>query len=389
MKEEILLKRRAVYFIVTMGIVSLFADITYEGARSITGPFFAVLGATGAVVGIVSGFGEWIGYAFRLLFGYAADKTGKYWTLIFVGYAINVLAVPLLALAGNWEVAAALIIIERFGKAIRSPSKDAILSYAAKPIGRGWGFGIHEAMDQIGAVIGPLLMALVLYYKEGYQFGFALLLIPAILTLLVLFFGWRLLPNPVEMEKIDPKIAIQGLSRPYWIYVAGLCFVAAGFVDFPLIAFHFKKSDVFNPTLIPILYAVAMGVAGLSSLVMGKVFDAKGISVIFVVTAFTAFSAGFVFLGGFYAAIMGMLLWGIGLGAQESIMRAFVANLVGLNKRATAYGMLNIWFGSAWLAGSIILGLLYDVNVTYLVIFSVGIQIAALPFFYSLTKGST
>jgi MFS family permease len=381
-KEEPSPTKRAMIFIVFMGLVSLFADMTYEGARSITGPFLAILGASGTIVGIVSGFGEWIGYSLRLLFGYASDKTGRYWSFIFLGYAINVLAVPLLAFAGNWQVAAALILLERFGKAIRSPSKDAILSYATQSIGRGWGFGIHEAMDKTGAVLGPLLMALVLYYKESYQFGFAVLLIPSLLAIVVLFWAWKWIPNPSNMEIPVKELEVQGLTKPYWIYVGALCCVAAGFVDFPLMAYHFQKNSLYSPTFIPILYAITMGIAGIASLILGKLYDLKGMAVVIGFTIVTAFFSFFVFLGGPELGIIGMILWGIGLGAQESILRAVVANLVGVNKRATAYGMLNVWFGTAWFLGSGILGYLYDINLIYLVTFSFIAQIAAVPLLY-------
>src|SRR3989337_1863569 len=162
-------KRRALRFIVLLGLVSLFAYVTYEGARSMTGPFMAILGASGAVVGVVAGLGELVGYGMRLAAGYFTDKTHRYWALTIFGYAVNLLAAPALAFAGSWQIAAALIILERFGKAIRSPAKDAMLSYATKEVGRGWGFGIHEALDQIGAILGPLIISCVLYYQENYR----------------------------------------------------------------------------------------------------------------------------------------------------------------------------------------------------------------------------
>ena len=179
-------KKSAIKFVILLGIVSLFADMTYEGARSISGQYLAVLGASGTIVGIVAGFGEFIGYSFRLVSGYISDKTGKYWLMTFIGYTVNLLAVPLLALADNWPLAAAFMILERLGKAIRNPAKDAMLSYATQKIGRGWGFGLHEAMDQIGAIIGPLIVSAVLYHNGSYQMSFGMLLIPALCALSVL-----------------------------------------------------------------------------------------------------------------------------------------------------------------------------------------------------------
>jgi len=176
-------KKFAFRFVLMIGIVSLFADMTYEGARGIAGPFLGSLGASATIVGFVAGFGELVGYGLRSVSGYFADKTHKYWSVIFVGYTINLLAVPALALAGNWPLAAALMIAERTGRAIRRPAVEAMLSHAGSQIGRGWAFGFHEALDQTGATIGPLITALVLYLHGGYHHAFAVLLISALLSL--------------------------------------------------------------------------------------------------------------------------------------------------------------------------------------------------------------
>ena len=379
-------RKTAIKFIVLLGFVSLFADVTYEGARSITGQYLALLGASGAIVGFVAGFGELVGYGFRLVSGYISDKTGKYWAMTFAGYACNLLAVPLLALAGHWTTAAALIILERFGKAIRSPSKDAMLSYATKEVGRGWGFGLHEAMDQIGAILGPLIVSCVLYFKGSYQMSFGILLIPAFCALSVLVVARLLYPRPQDLEVENSSLKAKGFTKKYWLYIVAVSCVAAGFVDFPLIAFHFKKAEVIPDIWIPILFSVAMGAAGLSALVCGKLYDKKGISVLIIVTAITAFFAPLVFTNNFYLGLIGMVLWGIGLGAQESIMRAVVAGLVQMNKRGTAYGILNIWFGVFWFLGSALMGYLYDVSIISLIVFSLCAQLASLPVFYAVKK---
>ncbi|HEX9371654.1 MAG TPA: MFS transporter, partial [Roseiflexaceae bacterium] len=232
-----LAKGTALRFVVLLGVVSLFADMTYEGARSITGPYLAVLGASATVVGIVAGFGELIGYGLRLVSGYLSDRTGRYWAITLVGYAVNMLAVPLLALAGNWEIAALLMIAERTGKAIRTPARDAMLSHATSEMGRGWGFGLHEAMDQIGAVLGPLIVAAVLYVRGDYQTGFALLLIPALLALGVLVAARLLYPHPRDLEVDVPAPATRGFPRVFWLYLAAVALIAAGYADFPLIAY--------------------------------------------------------------------------------------------------------------------------------------------------------
>ena len=339
-------KNTAIKFVILLGIVSLFADMTYEGARSITGQYLAILGASGTVVGIVAGFGELIGYGFRLISGYVSDKTGKYWLITFIGYVLNLIAVPLLALTGNWPLAAALMILERLGKAIRNPSRDAMLSYATKETGRGWGFGLHEAMDQIGAIVGPLIVSVVLYYQGTYQTSFAILLIPAICALSVLALAQFLYPRPQDLEIETQSVKVEGFSKKYWLYIAAVSCVAAGYVDFSLIAYHFEKMSVISNVWIPVFFSIAMAADGLAALVFGRLYDIKGISILILITAVSSLFAPLVFIDGFYFALFGMILWGIGLGSQESIMRAVVANLVQMDKRGTAYGTLNIWLVS-------------------------------------------
>lgn len=385
MKPQIT-KKSALAFIILLGVVSLFADMTYEGARSITGQYLAMLGASGAVVGAVAGFGECIGYGFRLVSGYISDKTGKYWLIMFIGFTINLLAVPLLALTDNWPTAATLIILERFGKAIRSPARDAMLSYATKETGRGWGFGLHEALDQIGAILGPLLVSIVLYSSGSYQMSFGMLLIPALSALLVLTVAKITFPRPQDLEVANPELQPSGFSRNFWLYIAAVCCVAAGYVDFPLIAYHFKLRSVLPDVWMPIFFSIAMAADGVSALICGRMYDKKGISALIFVTALASFFSPLVFLDGFYFALAGMILWGIGLGAQESIMRAIVADLVATNKRGTAYGLLHIWFGLFWFLGSALMGFLYDVHLNLLIAFSLVAQLASIPIFLRLKK---
>lgn len=379
-------KGTALKFVILLGVVSLFADMTYEGARSITGPYLAILGASATVVGVVAGFGELIGYALRLVSGYISDRTGKYWTVTLFGYFVNLLAVPLLALAGSWEAAAVLMVAERMGKAIRNPARDAMLSHATQRIGRGWGFGLHEAMDQIGAILGPLIVAAVLYLKGGYRTSFAILLVPALLALVVLIVAWALYPRPRDLEAASAELKTKGFSRIFWLYLAAVSLIAAGYVDFPLIAYHFEKLSVVPNVWIPVFYAVAMGVDALSALFFGHLFDRVGLSILIIVSLVSFLFAPLVFLGGFYLALFGMALWGVGMGAQESIMRAAIAGMVPMNRRGTAYGIFNAGFGLFWFLGSALMGVLYDVSVPSLIVFSMVMQLASIPFFVVIRK---
>jgi MFS family permease len=385
-KQDGISKGTALKFVVLLGVVSLFADMTYEGARSITGPYLAILGASATAVGIVAGFGELIGYALRLVSGYISDRTGKYWTVTLFGYFINLLAVPLLALAGSWEVAAFLMITERMGKAIRNPSRDAMLSHATQSIGRGWGFGLHEAMDQIGAILGPLIVATVLYLNGGYRISFAILLVPALLALAVLLVARALYPRPRDLEAATVELKTKGFSRIFWLYLAAVSLIAAGYVDFPLISYHFEKLSIVSKIWIPVFYAVAMGVDALSALFFGRLFDRVGLSILIVVSLLSSLFAPLVFLGGFYLALIGMALWGVGMGAQESIMRAAIAGMVPMDKRSTAYGIFNAVFGLFWFLGSALMGVLYDVSIPSLIVFSVVMQLASVPLFVLIRK---
>jgi MFS family permease len=372
-------KESALKFVILLGVVSLFADVTYEGARSIMGPYLALLGANAAIVGFVAGFGELLGYALRMVSGFLADRTRKYWLLTMLGYLLSLLAVPLLALANHWSIAAVLIITERAGKAIRVPSRDAMLSHAGHKMGMGWVFGLHEALDQTGGMLGPLIVAAMLYFKQGYQYSFALLLIPALLALTTLVFARWLYPRPQDLEVRADKLVTINLNSAFWLYLAGTALIAAGYADFPLIAYHFQKTAFLTPIWIAISYAIAMGVTTLSAPLLGRLYDYKGFSILIFVTILSCLFAPLVFFGNFTLALIGVALWSIGMGAQESLMRAIVANMVIKEKRGSAYGIFNTGFGVFWFLGSVLMGILYDVSIPALVIFSVCIQLVAVP----------
>jgi predicted MFS family arabinose efflux permease len=376
-------------FVLIVGMVNFFADFTYEGARSIIGPFLGSLGASAAIVGFVAGFGELAGYGLRSVSGYLADKTRRYWAAAFVGYAINMLAVPALALAGSWPLAAALIVAERTGRAIRKPSVEAMLSHAGKSIGHGWVFGLNEALDQAGATLGPLVVAFVLYRRGSYHHAFAALFVSALLCLAVLVVACVLHRRPHELEYGPVRtLHAEAFQKAYWLYLTAGALVAAGFADFSLIAFHFQKSAAVDKGMIPVFYAVAMATGALSALAIGKLLDRVGLPALLVAFAVPAFFAPLVFFRGGTVALAGMILWGVGLGAQDSCLKAVLAPIVPSEKRSTAFGMFDTAFGVAWFAGSAIMGLLYDRSIAAVVIFSVVLQLLALPFFAAARKAA-
>jgi MFS family permease len=384
------ISKLAFRFVLIIGITNLFADMTYEGARSITGPFLGSLGASATMVGFLVGFGELIGYALRSVSGYLADRSHKYWLFVFLGYAVNMLAVPALALAGSWPAAAAFIILERTGRAIRRPAVEAMISHAGKSIGRGWVFGLNEALDQTGATVGPIIVALVLYLHGSYQRGFAVLLISALLCLGVLAFARVQYPRPDELEARSAEpLRVKGFSKTYWIYFFAGALIAAGFADFALIAFHFQKGGIVPQSLIPILYAVAMGTGALSALIFGRLLDKAGMPMLLLPFFLSALFAPFVFLGELPLAIVGMILWGIGIGAQDSLLKAVLANIVPVEKRSTAFGVFDTGFGVAWFVGSAAMGWLYDRSVPALIVFSVFLQLAAVPVLFLAERAAT
>ena len=237
--------RTALRFVLLIGILSFFADFTYEGSRSILGPYLALLQASGTVVGVVTGFGELLGYGLRLVSGRLADATRQYWPITIFGYVVQMSSVPALALVDSWPTAAVLIILERVGRAIRNPPRDVMLSHAGKQIGGyGWAFGLHEAMDQFGAMFGPLAVAAVLAYRGDYHLAFALLLFPAAINLSLVVSARLLYPRPQDLEMEPPVIKTTGLPQVFWIYLAGAALVAAGFADYPIIAYHLDLAGV-------------------------------------------------------------------------------------------------------------------------------------------------
>jgi Major Facilitator Superfamily len=379
--------RHALRFILLIGAVSLFADMTYEGARSITGPYLAVLGASATAVGFVAGFGELIGYAVRLASGYLSDRTGRYCAVTTFGYCVNLLAVPLLALAGSWEAAAVLIVLERMGRAIRTPARDAMLSHAAGHSGLGWGFGLHEALDQTGAVLGPLALGALLYFGGDYRTGFAVLLIPALLALALLLAARLLYPRPRDFELSGPSLERGGLPRPLGLS-RGRGPDRRRLRRFPSDRLPFRPGGGDRTRLDPGAVRARHGdrrarSAGARPSVRPDRpchHDRRHRWIA------PGGAARFPRRRDRRARRHGAL--GVGMGAQESIMRAAIARIAPAERRGTAYGIFNALYGAAWFAGSVLLGALYDRSVPALVVASVALQAASLPVLLWLVRSN-
>jgi predicted MFS family arabinose efflux permease len=380
----------ALKFVLMVGVMSFFADFTYEGSRSIIGQYLGLLGAGALAISMITGFGELVGYGLRLFSGRSADRTGLYWPITIGGYILQMSVVPLLAVAGSWQVAALLIILERVGKAIRNPPRDAMLSHAAKEMGYGWGFGVHEALDQFGAMFGPLLIALIVAASHhDYKTAFAALAVPAAIMLSLLVVARLLYPRPQDLEAGPAHVSTEGLPRVFWIYLAGAALVAAGSADFPIMAYHFQRAGTVHAALTPIFYAAAMAVSGTGSLVFGRLFDRHGIGMLVPLTMIAALYAPLAFLGGFWASLVGVCLWGLGMGVHKSIIPAAVAPMISPDRRASAYGLFTGVYGIAWFLGSTAIGVLFSVSLGTVVAFAVVAEVAAIPLILVVRRRTT
>jgi len=380
-------KKTAYHFIVLMGIVSLFGDITYEGARSITGPYLAILGASAGIVGFASGLGEFIGYAFRLVSGYYADRTRSYWPITIAGYAL-ILSIPLLGLVSHWWFAVVLLVIERMGKAIRTPARDAILSHATKQVGRGWGFAVHEALDQVGAFAGPFIFSVVFILEGSYRDGFKILWIPAFLTLVFLSIARVRVESPQKLEtQTESEQKTRGrLSGTFWFYSLFIFLSVAGFAHFQIMSYHFKIKSIVTDVQIPIFYAVAMGTDALVALVIGKLYDKTGLKSLIAIPLLTLPIPFFAFSQSYAFAIVSVVLWGAVMGIHETTMRAAIADLTLLEYRGFAYGLFNTVYGASWLFGGTIMGILYDRSPRYIFIFTLFMELISILIFIAMKK---
>jgi MFS family permease len=372
-------KRKAAFrFIVALGFVSLFADMTYEGAHSVIGPLLKDLGASATQVGIIAGLGEMIAASLRYFSGRLADRTRAYWTITTLGYFLNLVVVPGLAFAGNWKVVALLVVAERTGKSLRGPARDVLLSEATEVVGHGKGFGLHAAMDQTGAVLGPLLVAASVARTHHFGPAFLWLGVPAVAAFIALLFARAARPNKGTSPPTPREIKFPNV---FWIYVAAAGLLALGFVDFPLLAYHFQESSLVKPEVIPLLFAGAMGVNGLTALVFGRLFDRFGIQIIVLGILVSLLALPFGFLGGASGVYIGVACWATGMGAQDATLRSGISQVVSMNKRGSAFGAFNAAYGVLWFLGSVTMGVLYDYSLFALVVFGIAAQLAAAVLF--------
>ncbi|MBQ6595683.1 MAG: MFS transporter [Clostridia bacterium] len=389
-------------FIVLFGIVSLFSDMTHEGASSIRGAYMSLLGASAGTIGFVSGLGELIGYSMRYVFGRITDRTKRYWPMVILGYALDIIAVPALALVGErgWVAACLLLVVQRMGKAIKKPAKDTVMSFAASREGAGKSFAIQEVLDQIGAFLGPVLLYLVMLFRQDgplirtYSACFAFLAIPGAITLILLLVTRAKFPDPDSFEPEPKEYVPFRLDRRFILYIAGISLFAFGFIDYSVIAMHVSRnygalasglaetSSLVNGGTLPLLYAGAMLVDAVAALFFGLLYDRIGVRALVWSTLLSAPFAVLVFCcRGVPLLLAGIALWGVGMGAQESVLKAAVTAMVPKRSRATGYGIFECSFGVFWFLGSWLSGILYDVNMTAMAAVSVAAQLLAVPLY--------
>jgi MFS family permease len=381
MKRESAFADSAFRFVLTMGIVNLFGDLTYEGGGGINGAFLGSLGASAAAISIVAGAGEFLGYSLRSIAGYVADKTGRYWAVTFIGYAINLLAVPAMALAGNWYVAAALIIAERTGRALRKPTVEAMLSYTTGKHGKGWVYAVNTALDETGATIGPLVVGAVLLFRGSYQNAYAMLLISSVLALATLVIARIGFPLTSRFEHEETAQA-KGFTAAYWLFMSAATCFAAGLMSYELLSYHLTQTGMATEAWAPVLLAFATGSGVLASLVMGKTYDRFGLPVVLVAVVLSSLFAPLALIADkLPLVIAAMPLLGIGYAVQDTLLKAIVAGVLPKGRRNLAFGLFYAGYGCGWLVGSVAMGLLYDYSRIALVAVVVIAQLASLPLF--------
>ena len=397
-----LLREKAMRVIVMFGIISLLGDIIYEGARGVNGAYLRVLGVDVAMVGIITGLAQFVGAGLRFLTGYAADRSRGYWAFTIAGY-MALAVVPMMALTGVWQIVALLIIMEQFAKAVRSPSRETLVSQAAKQVGTGWGFGLSEALDQIGAVTGPLifvglfaLLGTTVATLDNYRTGYSLLWIPFIVLCITVLAAYRMRAPPGEFENETGKTPEkEKLTVTFWIYCAFVFLTTLGFFSFVLVSYHLKAKNLLSDVWIPAVYIVAMLVDGLVALAVGKYYDrrkensgkASGGVVVLVMIPLLAFPLPLMlFSTELWLIVPAIVMWGAVMGINESVLKAGVADLTSIGKRGSGFGLFYTVYGLALFGGSTLAGTLYSISIPALAAVTVAVEVASIPVLWMLVK---
>ncbi len=355
--------RSAYLGIALLGIVSLIGDIVYEGSRGLVPEYFKFLGATALVVGLVGGLGDFLGYAVRLVSGFLVDATRAYWFFILLGYGL-IVSIPLLGISTGLEMAVLLVLLERLGKALRAPARDTVLSVVSKDVGAGKAFGLHELLDQVGGMTGPLIVAGLMLFSGGdYRFTFSLLFLPFLVLLLALSYTYKRIGKRQATEQPQTDMKKEKLSRPFYVYTFAVLLNTVGLIPYMLILY--KVSVIVQATneqwIVPLIYFLIQGVDAPAALLSGYAYDKFGIGVLVLPFALSLLSPLLAMIdGGLLMLVFAAVVFGLVLGMQESIYRAAVSQLSPLSSRGTAYGIFNTAYGIGFLISGGVYGVLID-----------------------------
>lgn len=394
-------KKDALLLILLFGVISLLGDIIYEGARSVNGPYLNTLGASAAIVGLIVGIGEFLGYAIRLFSGYFSDKTKAHWIFTIAGYSL-LMAVPLLALANAWQFAAIFIILERIGKGLRSPAKDTLLSHATKQVGTGIGFGIAEFLDQIGATIGPLIFTFMFMavgtaskVTSDYQQVYSYMWLPFVMLMFVLFFAYFKVKSPEKLEDSQNANNDNEIPKIFWKYSLFTFFTTIGFISFAIVGYHLSVHKIISDTQIPFFYAIAMIIDAIFGLIVGRLYDKlkqknnnenSGLLILVAIPILTALMLPMIFSYSLTLLLLGVFLWGVIMGMHETVMKASIADIIPIKKRGTAYGIFNLAYGLSMFIGSTLAGYLYEISIPLMITIMVLIEMFSLILFFNMKK---
>jgi MFS family permease len=279
-----------------------------------------------------------------------------------------------------------------------------ILSHATSTIGRGRGFAVHEALDQFGAVLGPLAVAGAFALTGHYAPTFAMLAVPGLFVMVLLLALRRRVPDPSVYEEDfgadEPVVPVvpakpagrrpaahPPLGRPYWWYLSFATVTTIGYSTFGVLGYHLAHEGLASTATVPVIYAGAMIVDALAALAVGALFDRVGRRVLLVVPVLAAAIPPLAFARSLPLAVAGVFVWGAVMGVQESVLRAAVADLIPSARRGTAYGIFAAAIGGAALVGGILTGALYETHLPLLVAVIAGIQVAALVLYAVWSRG--
>ncbi|MBO3803686.1 MAG: MFS transporter [Candidatus Brockarchaeota archaeon] len=384
-------RRKAYVAIMLMGLVSMLGDVVYESGRGIAPDYLYFLGASAFLVGLTSGIGELVGYAARLASGPLADRYRAYWTFIFLGYGL-IIAVPLMGFTRIVWLVVAFLVAERFGKALRSPSRDAVVSVVSKGLGSGKAFGLHEFVDQVGAVAGPAFLGfMMMWTSNDFNLSLQSLLPFYLLMMAFLYLTYRRIGGAVDEVAGQGGAAGGKLGAGFWTYTCAVLVNTAGLMPVALILYNGAKilESGGQLWLVPFLYVAVQLVDAPMALVSGYAYDKIGIKFLAVPFLLSILPTFFSSLAGLPGVILACVSYGLVLGMQESVYRAAVADVAPPGRRGSAYGFFNVMLGAGTFVSGAAFGYMLDSSAPPALVLGLVIlaQVAAVALLRGASRG--